>query len=301
MFKPGTKKSFLILFFILLFTGIILFVIRLNKQDSSIVEKMLPEIHVVRTDVTGISEEEINLRANVLLENHMPVGVSIDSIAYVIFIIDKEIARSMYAKKIDINANDTSSIELPVSLAFKKLGKLFERLHNEGKDSTLMRMGIKIYSSLITNDSAWVHIKQNIPVIVLPAVRIEKLKIHKLTTSGVLVHISMMVINDNTMRFAFRDSKYKVIFEDHLGLEGVISEIIELPAKDSALITIPLDLNFKDIGQTLADYIRKGKDMKYDVTINTQPVSDIRSIKGSQIILHSAGTIKMIQEAMEVK
>lgn len=301
MFRPGTKKTFISLLLILLLAGVILFVIRFNKRNSSVVETLLPEIHVLHADITGISEEEINLRVKVSLENRMPIGVLIDSIAYIIFIEDKQIAQSMYPKKIDIDANGKSSIELPVSLAYKKLGGLFERLHDAGKDSAQMRMNILLYSSLIPRDSAWIYIKLTIPVLVLPTVHLEHLKITNLNSSGATLNVSMKVVNENTMRFAFHDSKYKIIFEDHKAIEGAIPHIIELPAKDSAVVTIPLDLNFKQIGQTLADYIRKGKDMTYDVTITTRPVTNIETLKDSDIILHAAGKLKTIKDAADKK
>jgi LEA14-like dessication related protein len=301
MFRPGTKKTFISLLLILLLAGVILFVIRLNKRNSSVVETLLPEIHVLRVDITGISEEEINLRVKVSLENRMPIGVLIDSIAYIIFIEDKQIAQSMYPKKIDIDANGKSSINLPVSLAYKKLGTLFGRLHRAGKDSTLMRMDVQVYSSLIPKDSALVHIHQMIPVLVLPRIHLKQLQIANLSTSGATVKVTMSVVNENTMRFAFHDSKYKIIFEDHKAIEGVIPHIIELPAKDSAVVTIPLELDFKQIGQTLADYIRKGKDMTYDVTITTRPVTNIETLKDSDIILHDAGKLKTIKDAADKK
>ena len=89
MFRPGTKKTFISLLLILLLAGVILFVIRLNKRNSSVVETLLPNIHVLQTDITGISKEEINLRVKASIENLMPVRVLIDSISYIIFIEDK--------------------------------------------------------------------------------------------------------------------------------------------------------------------------------------------------------------------
>ena len=121
----------------------------------------------------------------------------------------------MYPKKIDIKASGMSSIELPASLAYKKLDGLFERLHNAGKDSAQMRINILLYSNLIPRDSVWIYIKLTIPVIVLPTVHLEHLKITNLTSSGATLNISMKVVNKNTMRFAFHDSKYKIIFENH--------------------------------------------------------------------------------------
>ena len=84
-------------------------------------------------------------------------------------------------------------------------------------------------------------------------------------------------------------------------IEGVIPQTIELPAKDSVHITIPLDLNFKQIEQTLVDYIRKGKNMRYDVTITTRPVTTIKTFKDSDIILHAAGKLKTIKDVVDKK
>ena len=109
----------------------------------------------------------------------------------------------------------------------------------------------------------------------------------------------MLVINDNTMPFAFKDSKYKVIFEDHKAIEGVLPQTIDLPAKDSVHVTVPLELNVKEVGQTLLDLIGKGTNMKYDITVTSRPVTTIKNFKDSDIILHAAGKLKTIKEAAD--
>lgn len=301
MFRPGTRKTFLLLLLVLLLAGILLFVLKIVNRSSSVAEKLLPDIQVVGTEVTGISEEELRLLAAVTLKNRMPVGFEIDSIAYRIFIEDKEIGYSLHPEPVNITASGQSSIKLPVSIAYKKAGRLFESLHEAGKDSARMRMGILLYSNVIPKDSAWVQVKQNIPVIVLPVVRLEKLQVKDLTASGATLQLTMMALNDNTMDFAFRDSKYKVILEEHKALEGVIPQTLKLPAKDSVQLTVPVELNFKELGRTLADLIRKGTDLKYDVTVTTRPVTSVASFKNTDIILHAAGDLKTVKEAVDKK
>lgn len=260
-------------------------------------EKLLPVVRVSAITVTGISAEEIKLLANITLENSIPVGISIDSIAYIVFIDNKQIAYSLYPKVVHIHANGRSTVALPVSLSYKKVEGLFERLHKAGKDSTRMKINLLLYSSFIPADSAWVHIKQNIPVVVLPAIHFEKLQVEKLTASGAQVQVTFMAVNDNTMRFSFRDSKYKVRFENHKALEGILLQTILLPAKDSVRVTIPLDLNVNAIGYTLIDYIRKGSNMKYDITITTRPVTTVATFSNSDIILHAMGELKDFKKA----
>ena len=300
MFRPGTKKTFLVLFVLLLLAGAVFFILRANRH-SSLIEKLLPSIHVLGMHVAGISKEELKLFSKVTLENHMPVGFAIDSIAYIVFIDNKQMVRSLYAEPVDLHANGESTIELPVSFEYKKLEELFERLHKIGKDSTRMTINLLLYSSVIPEDSAWVHITQNIPVVVLPAIHFEHLQIGKRTASGARVNVTLLVVNDNTMRFSFRDSKYKVSFENHKALEGTMLQTILLPAKDSVRITIPLDLNFNALGQTLIDYIGKGSHMKYDITVTTRPVTTVSTFKNSDIILHATGELKDFKKVGEKK
>jgi len=99
------------------------------------------------------------------------------------------------------------------------------------------------------------------------------------------------------MQFNFSDFKYTIKLEDHAGFSNTIPGTIRIAANDSTNVIIPLDLSFKEISQTLVDYIKKGKNLHYDITIVTKPQTSIYSFKNSEIILHSNGEIGTILKA----
>jgi LEA14-like dessication related protein len=90
---------------------------------------------------------------------------------------------------------------------------------------------------------------------------------------------------------------YQLQIEDNEGMEGNKPGTINIPAKDSATITIPVELNFKELGQGLYDLIRKGDELRYDFNLSTTMVSDEHLLEESDITLNATGQLKTVIDA----
>lgn len=80
-------------------------------------------------------------------------------------------------------------------------------------------------------------------------------------------------------------------------MEGHKPGTMNIPSKDSAAITIPVELNFKELGQGLYDLIRKGDELRYDFKLSTTMVSDEHILEESDITLNASGQLKTLLDA----
>ncbi|WP_018344527.1 LEA type 2 family protein [Cytophaga aurantiaca] len=289
------KKYLAILIILLLIGGIIYTLTHFYKKNESIEEAALPSITIAKVDLIKLTSERADLLAHIQLVNNVPIGISIDSITYVIFVENEKIGKSSYAEPINIDANDTSTITIPLSINYKERIELFERLRKEGRDSSMLKIDAILYSSLIPKGSAKIKIEKKIPLILIPKIEVKKFKIEKLTTSETELGIDLLVLNNNTTQFSFSNFKYRIKIEDEKEILGEIPGTIQIKPNDSTSVHIPVQLSFKQISRTLADYIKKGKKMKYDITITTKPQTDIHSLKDSELMIHSNGEIGMLE------
>lgn len=285
------KKYLIILVILLLTGGTTCLLINLKKKNESLKEAVLPSILIAKVDLIKLTSERVDFLAHLQLVNDVPVGISIDSITYVFFVENEEIGKSSYAEPIHIKANDTSTITIPLSIFYKERIELFERLRKEGRDSSMLKINAILYSSLIPKGFNTVHIENKIPLILIPKIEVEKFKIEQISSSETLLGIDVLVMNNNTTGFSFSDFKYRIKIEDNKEIVGQIPGIIKIKSNNSTSVHIPVTLSFKQISQTLVDYIIQGKKMKYDITITTKPQTDVHSLKDSELIIHSNGEI----------
>jgi LEA14-like dessication related protein len=299
MHKNKVLKISLIIFTIALIVLISLFLFWKSKAKNTLENKLLPVIDITKIDLVNLSEEKVDLLAHLKLKNNTPISISIDSIAYTISLKNEQVAQSIYPEPIDLNAHNFSIIKLPITLYYKKVEKLFSDLKSKHIDSTVMKIRMMLYSKLIPSGSVSIEIEQNIPVIKMPQIDVQNIHVEKITTRGAIVMLALQIKNPNTMNFSFRDLTYNVTFENHEGIKGAIAQSVEIPAKDSTIVTIPLNLNYKDVAVTLGNYIEKGKNLQYDITLKTILITNIHALKNSELILHSNGKIKNIENAMK--
>lgn len=280
----------------LLIGGIVCIVSHFQKKNESLEEAALPSITIAKVDLIKLTSEKADLLAHLQLINNIPIGIAIDSITYLIFVENEEIAKSRYAVPIQLHANGKSTITIPLSIYYEKSVKLFESLRKKGRDSSMLKINAILYSSLIPEEAAHIHVETKIPLVLIPKIKVKKFKIEQLTPSETVLGIDVLVLNNNTTQFSFSNFKYRIKIEDEKEILGEIPGTIKIKANDSTSVHIPLTLTFKQISQTLIDYIKKGKKMKYDITITTKPQTNIHSLKDSELIIHSNGEIGMLKK-----
>jgi len=285
------KKYLFLTFILLLIGGTIYAFVRFQKTKESLKDAAIPSIKIAKVDLIKLTSERADLLAHLELVNNVPIGISVDSITYIIFVENQDIGKSSCAEPIHLKANGTSMITIPLSIYYEKLIKLFERLRKEGRDSSMLKINAVLYSTIIPNGFADIKIEKKIPLILIPKIEIQKFKIEKLTSSGTSLGIDILVKNDNTMQFSFSNFKYQIKIENDKEIIGDIPNTIKIKPHDSTSIHIPIELSYKQITQTLVAYIKQGKKMKYDVTITMKPQTNIYSLKDSELIIHSTGEI----------
>jgi LEA14-like dessication related protein len=293
------KKSIFLIIGLILILAIGYAVVKFKRSDKKVADYIVPKLTLTQMQLTNLTPKRADVKMKMIIDNPAPVGFSIDSLYYVVSIADQEVARTTYPDTLRLEAKDSTEITLPLTLYYDKLKDLTDRLANEGQDSVNYRVNATIFSKtkLIPKDKFNLKVEKRLPLVTVPDIKITDLKIKDLKFKGATLQVETSVRNRNVFALGFKDMSYTVKIEDNEAVEGSKPGTVNIPAKGTANFTIPVQLTFKEMGKTLIDLIKEGKDVSYDLKLRTELVSQSNILKDSKINLSSTGKLKTVLDA----
>jgi LEA14-like dessication related protein len=297
----GTKKAILTVTGVVVLAAVLYLVVKLNRSGKEAEDYIVPEIQLAQMQVTNLTSEKADMNMNMVIDNPAPVGIDIDSLHYVIYIEDNEVVRTTYPDALSIEANDSTNISLPLSLYYDRLESVIQKLEQQGKDSANYKVDATIFSemALIPKDKLNMSVEKRMPLIRIPEIEIKDLKVNDLGLSGATLNVEALVRNENVFPISFRDMAYSVKIEDNDPVEGHKPGIVHIPAKGSTSITVPAELDLKEMGKSVLDFFRKGDDVRYNFDMTTEMASDAEIIENSEIKINASGKLKTVVDAVK--
>ncbi|MCC9137421.1 LEA type 2 family protein [Pontibacter silvestris] len=295
----STKKSIFLMIGLVALAGIIYMVIKFKSSDKEVADYVVPELQVANMQVTNLTANKAEMNMSMVMDNPAPVGINIDSLHYVIYIEDNEVARTTYPDSLQIEANDTTAFSLPLTVYYNKLQSVLNNLEEQGKDSANYRVNATIFTdmAIIPKDKLNLDIEKRLPLVRPPEIEVADIGVEDVGFSGATLKTEIIVTNKNAFSFGFRDMYYAVQLDNNESVEGSKPGTVNIPAKGSTSVTIPAEINFKEMGKNLIDLIRKGDDIQYSFNMNTELISDSEVLENSKIKLSSSGKLKSAVKA----
>ena len=283
--------------------GVAFAVFKFKQSDKEVADYIVPKLSFQQMQLTNLTPERADVKMRMIIDNPAPVGFKIDSLFYIISIAGQEVARTTYPDTLRLKAKDSTELTLPLTLYYDKLKDVTDRLANQGQDSVLYRVNATIFSTtkLIPKDKFNLKVDKKLPLVTVPDVKITNIKVNNLKLKGATMEVEAAVRNRNVFPISFKDLAYSVQIEDNEAVEGNKPGVVKIPAKGSSSFTIPVQLTFKEMGKTVVDIIREGKDVNYNVKLKTELTSESDIIKNSRINLNTTGKLKTITDAVKEK
>lgn len=113
--------------------------VKTKGSGKEVADYEVPEIQLARMQLTNLTAEKADMNMNMVIDNPAPVGLSIDSLHYVVYIDANEAARTTYPDAVRIEANDSSNVSLPLTLYYDKLESVIQKLEQQGEKALLIK------------------------------------------------------------------------------------------------------------------------------------------------------------------
>jgi LEA14-like dessication related protein len=260
---------------------------------------LMPRLELSQVDITSLTSEKTEMMVKVLIKNQIPLSFTADSLQYRIFINDREVMKDHYKKSITLKSNQISRISLPITIFNHDLISVIKANERENIDSVEYHFRVSFFTNILLKKQFNVDIKKFLPLVHIPEVKSGHIEISSLNFSGVVFKLLVSIKNQNVFSLKSKNIAYELSIEDNKLIKGIIPGLTDIQAKSVTELTIPITISFKEVGKTLFDLLKKGKNVGYKLRLTSSIESENNMMKNSKVILESEGSVKSLMKTLK--
>jgi LEA14-like dessication related protein len=256
-------------------------------------ETIKPTARLTGAHLSNINFDKVDLVFDLEVENKNPVALDLAGLEYDFKIEDQSLVSGVTAKAIELGANTTSPVQLPVTLKFDDLKKLPGELWNRDKLAYDLQTVFNITLPVIGNYAVPVSKQGELPVPRIPDIKIKDVKIKKLNFTSADLVAQVEVNNPNDFNLALKSFDYQLDINQSKWGQGEIKGSSNIPGKGKGVIEIPLKLDLLSIGSAAAALLQKGSTLEYQLKGNATLDTGLELLKGYDLPVDIKGTTSL--------
>lgn len=272
------KKSMILVLGLALFFGC--------ASLSQLVQK--PTVRLDKMSLQDFSFQDITLNFDFAVSNPNPFGVQVAGFDYNFAIQEQNFLSSEQQKQVQILANQTSNVSIPITVKFKELYQMFQQMKNRDEVNYGLNGHVHVKGPWDIVKIPFTT-KGKIPAVKLPKISLEGVKINSLSFTGVKMNLKIAVENPNIFGFSLNNFDYKVALAGKDLASGKNDNQTDIVKKGKSTLDFPVNLNFSAVGNLLMTALKKGE-IDYNLIGNAGLNTDYGAAK---VPFNKIGTTKI--------
>jgi len=252
-----------------------------------------PKLDVQNVRFTGMSFEDIDLAFDIKIKNPNPLSATLAALDYDFQINDASFLKGQQEKQISILANGESTVEIPLTLNFKDLYNTFQALKNQDSSAYKLMCGLSFNLPVLGPTRIPVSKSGNLPNLKLPDVSIGSLKLNKISLTGADLDLKLNVKNANTFSFLLNKLNYDFVVNGKTWVKGLSQKQMQVKEKGESTISIPISLNFLEMGTVIYQMINGNQKLNYQLKGNVDLNSSLPLLGQVSLPLDRVGEINI--------
>jgi LEA14-like dessication related protein len=258
-------------------------------------EQQRPTVTVDSQRLTRLDFDRANLAFGIQVNNPNPVALSLAGLDYDLKLDGHSFASGQQNKQMQLAAAGASRFELPLSLAFKEIYQGIANLQDKDEVPYELTTGLMIDVPLLGKLRYPVTVQGVLPLPRLPAISVKNLTMDKLSFSGATLSLNLEVDNPNAFGMALNNLNYDFVVNGKRWLNGSRPNLGTVKENQKNLITLPISLNFMEMGSSLYGLLKGGADLDYSLSGKLDANSSQPLIGNFAMPFDSNGRIKLAQ------
>lgn len=276
-----------------LFIFVILFSLIGCAELAKHAETIKPTAKLTGAHLANINFDQADLIFDLAVDNQNPVSLDLTSLDYDFKLENQSVVSGVTAKAIKLNANSTSTVQLPVTLKFNDLKKLPGELWNKDKLAYDLQTTFNIRLPIIGNYAIPVAKKGELPVPKIPAIKLKDIKIKNMSFTSAEVLAQVEVSNPNDFDLGLKSFIYQLNVNQKNWGQGNIKQAINIPKKSKGIIEIPVTLDLMSIGTALYPLLQNKAPLQYQLKGNASIDTGLELLKNYDMPVDISGTTKI--------
>jgi LEA14-like dessication related protein len=270
-----------------------------EKVKEETASKILPSIGMAAVHITDIDAEKIKLLGEITLYNPLPVDMETEKLNYTIYIDSVKVIEDAYEKTIQIRSSDSSTLILPIQILATPLTQVIKYINTNDIDSAHFTIDASFMVKVpIAGTRAFnVNVTKKLPTLRIPKIKVKDINLNafKLKSNG--MDIELEVFNPNLYPIKMNNGKFEFIIEDAMHMGGVLEKHINIPGKESKLISMHAEFMEGKMLKTGWKILLDKKDTQFTCKFTGKLDSENKLLRESNISALITGTLDEIVNA----
>jgi LEA14-like dessication related protein len=254
--RPAVRAGFCL--FILIFGSC-----QTLQQLASIQQ---PTLEAGKVNLRHLSFEAADLALTVNITNPNPIGVTLNGFDYDLKIEGASLFKGNQASNQTIAAGGKSRLEIPVTLIFKDAYNAVQTLKNRDSAGYQISCGLMFDLPVVGKVRVPASQSGHLPLVRLPRLKIQSLKVRKMSLTRADLELTLGVSNPNAFSFAMKKLDYDFAVNGLSWAKGEAAESASVSAGSDRAIRIPVSLSLLDMGQTVVQMLSGTKALDCTLT-----------------------------------
>lgn len=253
-------------FYFLIITIILVgFLYIFRKQ---IVAHFIPTVKQVDEINVKINNDTAFISSKLLVTNKSFLNVHIDTISYVVSILDKIYLQNKELLGVELPGHGKDTIEFSLNIPYKTILKDLKAQRKNG-DSTSYSINISLqYSTILGKVKIPINKSAKFKIPQPPELSIVEIKYKKVHLKYILAEAKIKIINYSALTLSIKDLTYSMSILKQGSLKGNFRQQINIKPKGTTIISLPIEINMTNIGKAIFNIIMNKDNYDYELSIN---------------------------------
>ena len=224
-----------------------------------------PTLTVKNVRITDFDFNSVDFIFDLSINNPNELSVSLAGFDYDLLIQNRTFLKGKQKKSLLINAKEKSIIEIPLSLNFQDIFSLYQNVKDKDSLQYQIKFGLDFNLPILGETRIPLNHDGYVPLIRIPKISVSNLRLKKMSITGSELELNVKIINPNFFEFMLNDLTYDFKVNGIEWASGKTDKSQSFGAKSENLFTIPIKLNFLQMGDTVYRIISNTDNINYNL------------------------------------
>lgn len=241
------------------------------------IQPLLPTVQFGRLDVKALDWDHIETDFVFLVDNPNPVGIPLENFDYALTLADIELVSGADPDGLELLADDSSELALPVDLEFDNIYRFIET--TRGLDAVPFGLsGSFGFDSPLGVVTLPYDAEGDFPALRTPALDLGKLHLDDLSLTSASLALDVDVDNDHGSTIWLQDFAYALTLEGVEVGDGLVPDFASVDGATTYTVSIPFEVDFLDAGQAVYEALTGGDPINVRLDASTDVTTPFESV-----------------------
>ena len=284
-YRRGSCISFGLLVCSLVFSLLILSCAGLQTKD--LVKE--PDVAVRDILFNEVTFESIGMMVKLAVNNPNLFGVRVAGYDYDLKVAGNPFLKGTQAMATSIPAGGSTTVDVPVTVNLADLYKTFSSL--AGADDAAYRIDAGVICELPVVGKIRIPVSKagTFSLLKIPRIALKGIQIRQLDLTGADLVVSGSISNPNSFGFNLQSIRYALEVAGSPWASGLRTEGITVTPKGTSDFSLPLSVNYAEIGMGAYTMLLSGRDLDYKLTGDVDLTTTLEMFPKAKIPLDLLG------------